>query len=203
MIIYGARGQAKMVYDLLRSNNEEPEYIVDDNPPDTFSAPIRIYRPERTNIEGKNVVIAIGRNDLREKVASEIKNWCHFETVIHHTAYVSQLASVGAGTVVMPMACINTEAQVGEHCIINTNAVVEHECVIEDFVHIAPHATVAGNVTVKKGAHIGLGAQVIQGITIGENAIVGAGAVVIRDVPDHVVVVGNPAKFLRLINNNE
>ena len=203
MILYGARGQAKVIYDLLRSNNEEPEYIVDDNPPDTFSAPVRIFRPERKLIEGKNVIIAIGRNDLREKVASEIKSWCKFERVIHHTAYVSGFASVGMGTVVMPMACINTEAQIGEHCIINTGAIVEHECMIGDFVHISPNATIAGNVKVKKGAHIGLGAQVIQGVTIGENAVVGAGAVVIRDVPDNVVVVGNPAKFLKLINNNE
>ena len=50
----------------------------------------------------------------------------------------------------------------------------------------------------KKGAHVGLGANIIQGVTIGEHAVVGAGAVVLNDVPDHAVVVGNPAKIIRI-----
>ena len=50
---------------------------------------------------------------------------------------------------------------------------------------------------VKKGASIGTSATILCGITIGENAIVGAGSVVTRDVPDTVVVVGNPARPLR------
>ena len=44
---------------------------------------------------------------------------------------------------------------------------------------------------------IGTHAQIIGNVTIGNNSIVGAGAIVTRDVPDNVVVVGNPAKILK------
>ena len=49
---------------------------------------------------------------------------------------------------------------------------------------------------VKRGASIGSNATVLCGITIGEGAIVGAGAVVTKDVPDHAIVVGVPARII-------
>lgn len=52
---------------------------------------------------------------------------------------------------------------------------------------------------VKKGASIGTSVTILCGITIGENAIVGAGSVVTKDVPDNVVVAGNPARLLRKV----
>jgi UDP-2-acetamido-3-amino-2,3-dideoxy-glucuronate N-acetyltransferase len=50
---------------------------------------------------------------------------------------------------------------------------------------------------VKKGASIGTSVTILCGVTIGENAIVGAGSVVTKDVPDNVIVAGNPARLLR------
>lgn len=54
---------------------------------------------------------------------------------------------------------------------------------------------------VLEGAQVGVGASIKQNITIGKWSIVGAGAVVINDVPDNVVVVGNPAKIIKNIKN--
>ena len=51
---------------------------------------------------------------------------------------------------------------------------------------------------VKRRASIGTSSTILCGVTIGENAIVGAGSVVTRDVPDNAIVVGNPARILRL-----
>jgi acetyltransferase-like isoleucine patch superfamily enzyme len=44
---------------------------------------------------------------------------------------------------------------------------------------------------------IGYGASILKGVTIGEGAIVGAGSVVTKDVPPYTVVVGNPARIVR------
>ena len=49
---------------------------------------------------------------------------------------------------------------------------------------------------VKRGASIGTNATIISGVTIGEGALVGAGAVVTKDVPDHAIVAGVPARVI-------
>ena len=52
---------------------------------------------------------------------------------------------------------------------------------------------------IKKGASIGSGATILAKVTVGEGAIVGAGSVVTKDVPEHAIVAGNPAKLLRAV----
>jgi acetyltransferase-like isoleucine patch superfamily enzyme len=55
---------------------------------------------------------------------------------------------------------------------------------------------------IKKGASIGANATILAGIEIGEGAMVGAGAVVTKTVPPHAVVVGNPAKIIRVMESD-
>lgn len=57
-------------------------------------------------------------------------------------------------------------------------------------------------IVLKNNVWIGHGAKVGKGVTIGENSVVAAGAVVVKDVPDNVVVGGNPARVIKTINPN-
>lgn len=57
-------------------------------------------------------------------------------------------------------------------------------------------------VTIENDAWIGAGAMIMRGVRIGARSIVGAGAVVTRDVPDDVIVVGNPARVVRHIRDS-
>ncbi|KAJ1869844.1 hypothetical protein LPJ57_005455 [Coemansia sp. RSA 486] len=54
---------------------------------------------------------------------------------------------------------------------------------------------------VKIGNNVWVGgnAVILPGVTIGNNVTVGAGSVVTKDVPDNVVVVGNPAKVVKQV----
>ena len=58
---------------------------------------------------------------------------------------------------------------------------------------------VAKPIVIEDNAWIGGGAILLPGIMIGRNAVVGAGAVVSRSVPANTVVVGNPARVVREI----
>lgn len=58
---------------------------------------------------------------------------------------------------------------------------------------------VAKPIVIEKNVWIGAGAIVLGGVTVGENAVIAAGAVVTKDVPPNTLVGGNPAKFIRSI----
>ena len=60
-----------------------------------------------------------------------------------------------------------------------------------------------GRVIVKKNAWLGMNVTICPGVTIGENAVVAAGAVVTKDVPDHAVVGGVPAKVIKYLDPSE
>ena len=198
LVLYGAGGHAKVIYDIMLSNNLSLEYLVDDHHNSKKFYHFEVFKPQKKLLQGKKVIVAVGNPLTRERIVNDIQQYCEFATLVHHSSFVSEFSKLGEGTVVMPQACINTEVKIGKHCIINTSSVIDHDCLIEDFVHISPSVTLAGNVTVKKGARIGIGARVIPGITIGENAIVGAGTIVIKDVPDGATVVGNPGAIIKI-----
>jgi len=107
---------------------------------------------------------------------------------------VAQDCVLHEGTQVLAGAIVQPDSEIGENSILNTGCRIDHDGRIGRHVHIAPGVTLSGAVHVGDGAHVGTGAVVIQGINIGQHAVVGAGAVVTRDVKDHVVVVGVPAR---------
>ena len=85
---------------------------------------------------------------------------------------------------------------------------------IEDDVQIAANVQLISNnhdpyerqillckpVLIRQGAWIGAGATILPGVSVGRYAIVGAGSVVTKDVPDYMVVVGNPAKIVKKLD---
>lgn len=119
---------------------------------------------------------------------------------IHPQAVVAGSARLGRGVCIMAGAVVNPAAEIGDNVILNTHCTVEHDCVVADHVHIAPGATLSGAVRIGKLSHIGTGASVRQGVRIGERAVVGVGSVVVGDVPDDAVVVGSPARSLKVVS---
>lgn len=199
--LYGASGHAKVILEILEAGQVQVKGLFDDNP---ATRPIWQYTvaafPGSFDKGTDELIISIGNNRIRKELATQLQ--VHFAKAIHPRANLSPRAVTGEGTVVMAGVTINADTVIGRHCIINTNASVDHDCVLEDYVHISPNASLCGGVKVKEGAHIGAGAVIIPGITIGEWAVVGAGAVIVKDVPDHVTVMGNPAREKNSLTEN-
>ncbi len=194
LIIYGTGGQAKVILDAALKSRIEIFGFVDNL---TDSSLFKDYPVFKNAQNGHRHIIAIGNNKIRKKIVEQCNSLTQFsQVIIHPTATVNSIKSIGDGTVVLSNAIINPDAVIGSHCIINTAAVIEHDCMIKDYVHISPGAVLSGNVTIGTGTHIGSGAVVIPGIKIGAWCTIGAGTVVIKDIPDGSTVVGNPGRLL-------
>lgn len=194
MYLYGASGHAKVIIDILRANNETIEALFDDNESVTSLLDYPVLRS--TEVRGE-LIISIGNNRVRQKVAESLS--VEFGRAIHPSAVVSKESRIEVGSVVMQGTIIQSGVQIGKHVIINSGASVDHECVIGDYVHVSPHCTLCGNVTIGEGAWIGAGTTVIPGVKIGKWSVIGAGSVVTKDVPDHVLAVGNRCKIIKRI----
>lgn len=120
-----------------------------------------------------------------------------FETVIHPSASVSKMSSIGAGTAILQNVTVAAGATIGNHVMVLPGAVISHDDSIGDFTAIASGVCVSGGVSIGKSCYLGANCSIINGVSIGDYCLVGMGGVVLNDVEANSVVVGNPAKFLR------
>jgi acetyltransferase-like isoleucine patch superfamily enzyme len=128
--------------------------------------------------------------------------------------------TIGDETKVGAFVEVQKNAIIGSRCKISSHTFICEGVMIEDDVFIGhgvmfindlyPRATADCRLQteedwkvvptrVKRGASIGSGTVILGGVTIGEGALIGAGAVVTRDVPDHQIAKGVPARSGRAI----
>lgn len=199
MNIYGASGHSKVIIDIILSRDLKIDEIYDDNKNIKNILDKPVIHELSCSFFKKGTILAIGNNFIRKSVAAKFKGIIN-PPISHVFSWVSPLANLGKGTVVMANATVNSGSIIGQNCIINTGSTVEHDCRLADFVHISPNAAIAGDVEVGEGTQIGIGAVVIQGIRIGNWVTIGAGAVIIKDIPDGATVVGNPGRIIKVKN---
>jgi sugar O-acyltransferase (sialic acid O-acetyltransferase NeuD family) len=195
IILHGGGGHARVVVDSLLSGGTRISGIYDPiKTGELFGIPY-LGPYDGTAEQEALLIIAIGDNELRKKLAEEAGH--KFANAIHDSAIISSFSSIGVGNMILHGTIIQAKCVLGNHVILNTRAQIDHDCVIGDFVHVGPGSVLCGAVSAGEGSFIGAGSVVIPGITIGPWATVGAGAVVTRDVPPFGVAIGCPAKVVR------
>lgn len=209
-IIWGSAGHAKVLAEMIGLAGAKVVALFDNSPEvesclkgvpifhgaGGFDAWIeRQYMPEHI---GAALAIGGAKGEDRLEIARRIRGaGLGLPSLTHPMAAVSASAQLGEGCQILANAVVAAEVVMGVASIANHSTNIDHECQIGNGVHVAPGAVLCGCVIVKDYAMIGAGAVVLPRRTIGQGALVGAGAVVTRDVPDGVVVAGNPAKIIR------
>lgn len=123
-----------------------------------------------------------------------------FETIIHPTASISKLSTIGKGSVILQNTTVSSNVKIGNHVMILAGCVINHDDIIEDYVCIASGVCISGGVKIEKNSYLGSGSRIIGNIIIGQFSLIGMGSVVIRNVDRENVVAGNPAKFLKRLS---
>ena len=207
IILIGGGGHSKVVISILKKiNNFEIAGIVDNYKADSFISGIKIIGTDddlkdiyKSGIHDALITVGSTKDNTKRyrlfNMAKEIGY--NFPVIISPEAIVDESVKIGEGTVIMPGSIINIDSSIGKNCIINTGTIIEHDCIIENHCHIAPGVHISGGVNIGELSFIGIGGTIIQGIKIGKNVTIGAGTVVIKDIPDNVIVVGNPAKIVK------
>jgi sugar O-acyltransferase (sialic acid O-acetyltransferase NeuD family) len=195
--VIGGGGHAKVVVATIQAVGGTVEGIYDDSHELQGTAVLGV--PVRGPIEaaragGLPLVIGIGSNTIRRRLAAEFGDAVEWGRVVHPRAWVHESVRMGAGSVVFAGAIVQPDTIVGAHVIINTGATVDHDGRLGDFVHVAPGVNLAGNVTLEDGVFLGIGAAAVPGVTVGAWARVGAGGIVVCDLPPAVTAVGVPAR---------
>lgn len=122
-------------------------------------------------------------------------------------------AKIGRDCNICAQTLIEGDVVVGDRVTVKSGVQLWDGTRAEDDVFIGPNVTFTNDpyprskqypdefsgIKICKGASIGANATILPGITIGKDAMVGAGAVVTQDVPPKAVVVGNPARIIRYV----
>ena len=138
--------------------------------------------------------------------------------IVGDQACIRERCELGDDVVVGRGSHIENDTTVGARTRIQANAYVTAYTTVEEDVFIAPCVVTTNDnymgrtearleamrgPTIRRWARIGGGAVLLPGIEVGEEAFVGAGAVVLKDVPARAVVVGNPARKIRNVPDEE
>jgi UDP-2-acetamido-3-amino-2,3-dideoxy-glucuronate N-acetyltransferase len=143
------------------------------------------------------------------EIGAGTKVWAH--------SHVREGARIGAECIIGANVYVGAHVTLGARCKVQNQALLYEGLTLEDGVLVGPqvcftndfwprainpdgtlksaHDWEVGTTLVRYGASLGAGVVVVTGVTIGRFALVGAGAVVTRDVADHALVAGAPARL--------
>jgi acetyltransferase-like isoleucine patch superfamily enzyme len=140
-------------------------------------------------------------------------------TRIGNFVFIREKTIIGKRCIIGSYVDIEGDVRIGDLVSLQSGCYITRGVIIENEVFCGPRIITMNDkpmtyrrpsLTFKRqaprilrAARIGGGCILCPGVTVGENALVGAGSVVTRDVPDRMIVAGNPAVTIGSVPDNE
>lgn len=200
--IWGAGGLGREVLELARIINgtskrwDDFVFIVDGVTAAEING-VRVleYEDAKKRFSNLEVVIAIGEPAVREKKFNLLKeDAVKTTTLIHPDVHIPDTTEIGQGVVIQYGCFISCNVTIGNYVYIQPQCNIGHDDKLADGCMISGFANIGGAVSIGNFTYIGLSAIIKEGVAVGDNAIVGMGSAVHKDVPDEMIVLGNPAR---------
>lgn len=156
---------------------------------------------------------------IRVHRTAEVSENCEIgvDTTIWHHAQIREGVVIGKECIIGKGVYIDSDVRIGDRVKVQNYVSIFHGVSLENGVFIGPHVCFTNDLQprainpdgtlkaaddwalsktiIKNGAAIGANATIRCGVTVGSWAMIGAGAVVTKNVPNHGLVYGNPAKL--------
>jgi len=132
-------------------------------------------------------------------------------TKVWHFSHISGNCQIGSNCTIGQNVFVAPDVKIGDFCKIQNNVSIYEGVELSDYVFCGPSmvftnvqrprckypqrgAEFYAHTPIGEGASIGANATIVCGHRIGCNAFIAAGSVVTKDVPDHAIMMGNPAR---------
>lgn len=137
-------------------------------------------------------------------------------TKVWHFSHICSGAKIGKNCSFGQNVYIAPGVVIGDNVRVQNGVSIYSGLIIEDYCFLGPHCVFtndryprsAGNwkmeqTILKRGSSVGANATVLCGLVLGEFSMVGCGSTVIKSIPPKTLVVGNPARIVKIFDDEE
>jgi len=205
VVIYGAGGMGREIYDTLLSLNlRAPTFdligYADDNAVKgavVNGVPV-LGGPEILNgMSGKvGLILGMSNPAVRKMLHQRYRESFALPSIIHPTAIISSFATLGEGVLIQSNCVVAANAKVGNCVMMNAHSGVGHDAQISDYCSIMSYCDIAGASVLGELSFVGTGAKIIPSISIAAGSYICAGSIVFKEVLTQSKLMGNPAKII-------
>lgn len=207
LYIFGFGGFAREVLTICRDLNYEVKGFVDnvkncgasDNIINYYEG-IPVYNEVFFDCFKKNIVIAVGNLNVREKIYHKLKSCpgVFYPNIISPKSNIlnSNSITMGEGIIICPGCILTCDIHLGDFVNLNLNSTIGHNSYLDSFTTTATNVSISGDTIIGKRVYFGNNSCVKENIIINNDVIIGMGGVVVKDIKDSGIYVGNPVKKL-------
>ncbi len=200
VIIIGAGGHAAEIDEYIRYSLKitgKKEFniagFLDDNPDNyaryKFSAPYLGGIKDHSVIRGQSYIIGIASLEFRRFFVDRfVSEGATFVSFIHCSAYLSESATVGVGSIIGPNANLGPNVRIGKYTLINARCSIGHDTNVGKYNLLSPNVCLSGFTEVEDENLFGINSATIPSIKIGSRNKIAAGMILDQNIGNDSIV---------------